>query len=128
MSRFTLSKAKQLLATTLALLAGPFVPQADVRAERSAKASTSGAKPPWWMGTIRKPVVAPKHCLQCGVKSGRYTFCSVDHHHLWTGTHPNQGKQPMLLTRRQHRWALAHRMPGGVLMRPWQVIACNIGA
>ena len=34
------------------------------------------------------------------------------------------GKQPMILSKKEHSFQLAHRLPGGVLMQPWQVQAC----
>jgi len=34
------------------------------------------------------------------------------------------GKQPMVLSKKEHSFQLAHRLPGGVLMQPWQVKAC----
>ena len=35
------------------------------------------------------------------------------------------GKRPMVLSKKAHSFMLAHRLPGGVLMQPWQVIAAT---
>lgn len=35
-----------------------------------------------------------------------------------------KGKQPMVLSKKEHSFMLANRLPGGVLMQPWQVKAC----